>query len=73
MVLPFALTNVPASLQSKIQFILQPLLGIELLINLMETLDEDNGMVVVAYINDILIATKASIQYHHWQVGKVFD
>lgn len=65
MVLPFALTNVPASLQSKIQFILQPLLGIELLINLMETLDEDNGMVVVAYINDILIATKASIQYHH--------
>lgn len=34
--------------------------------------DEDQGMVVVVYINDILIATKGSLKKPHRQVSKVF-
>jgi hypothetical protein len=37
------------------------------------SIDEDGGMVVVAYIDDLLIATRGSIQKHRKQVGKVFD
>jgi hypothetical protein len=36
-------------------------------------LDEDKGMVVVGYIDDILIATKGSLEKHDRQVSKVFQ
>ena len=36
-------------------------------------IDEDDGMVVVAYIDDILIATKGSLDKHHRHVSKVFQ
>jgi transcription elongation factor len=36
-------------------------------------IDEDNGIVVVAYIVDIIIATKGSMEKHHKQVSKVFQ
>lgn len=49
------------------------MLGIELVINTKVHIDEDDGMVVVAYINDIIIATKGSVAKHRRQVGKVFD
>jgi hypothetical protein len=52
---------------------LRPVLGIELVINTKIHIDEDEGMVVVAYIDDILIATKGSLSKHQKQVGKVFD
>jgi hypothetical protein len=35
--------------------------------------DDNNGMVVVAYIDDILIATKGSLKKHRNQVLKVFQ
>jgi hypothetical protein len=38
-----------------------------------ERIDENEGMVVVAYIDDILIATKGSLEKHHKQVSKVFQ
>jgi len=43
----------------------------ELVINTKQDIDTDGGMVLVAYINDILIATKGSIDKHHQQVGNV--
>jgi len=36
-------------------------------------IDQDEVMVVVAYINDNNIATKGSIEKHRGQVGKVFN
>jgi hypothetical protein len=35
-------------------------------------IDEDEGLVVVAYIDDMLIAIKGSLEKHHRQVWKVF-
>jgi hypothetical protein len=48
-------------------------LGLELLIKTDDHIDEDEGMVVVASIDDILIATIGSIEQHHKQVSKVFQ
>jgi len=45
----------------------------EYVINTKEEIDKDGGLVVVACIDDILIATKGSIDKHHQQVGKVFQ
>jgi len=73
MVMPFGLTNAPATFQQEINRILRPLLGIELVLNTKVDIDEDNGMVVVAYIDDILSATKGSLLKHQKQVGKVLD
>ena len=73
MVMPFGLTNAPATFQREINRILRPLLGMELVINTREEIDKDGGMVVVAYIDDILIATKGTIDKHHIQVAKVFQ
>jgi len=73
LVMPFGLTNAPATFQREVNQILRPLLGIELVINTRIDIEEDGGMVVVAYIDDILIATKGSINKHRKQVGKVFD
>jgi len=73
MVMPFGLTNAPPTLQRRIIRILRPVLGLELLINTCEDSYKDGGMVVVAYIDNILIGTKVSVEKHHQQVGKVFQ
>jgi len=73
MVMPFGLTNAPATFQREINRILRPVLGIELVIKTDIHIDEDEPMVVVAYIDDIIIATKGLLEKHRRQVGKVFD
>jgi len=45
----------------------------ELVIDTKVAIDDDGVMVVVAYIDDILIATKGSLEKHHRQVSKVFQ
>jgi len=73
LVMPLGLCNAPARFQREINRILQPLLGIELVIKTDVHIDDDEGMVVVAYIDDILIATKGSLEKLHRQVSKVFQ
>jgi len=73
LVMPFGLCNAPATFQREINRILRPLLGIELVIKTATHIDEDEGMVVAAYIDDILIATTGSLNKHHRQVSKVFQ
>jgi len=73
MVMHFGLTNAPATFQREINRILRPLLGIEFVITAKVDIDQDEGMIVVTYIDDILIATKGSLLIHQKQVGKVFD
>jgi len=72
MAMPFGLTNAPATFQQEMNGILRPLLGLELFLHSKEELDKDEGMVVVVYIDDTLIAMKGSLQKHHQQVSKVF-
>jgi len=71
--MPFGLCNALATFQREINRILRPLLELELVIKTDIHIDDDNGMVVVAYIDDILIATKGSLDKHHKQVSKVFQ
>jgi hypothetical protein len=73
MVMPFGLTNAPATFQREMNRILRPLLGMEFVLDSTVAIDEDGGMVVVVYIDDILIATKGSLEKHHQQVSKVFQ
>jgi hypothetical protein len=73
LVMPFALRTAPATFQRENNRILRPLLGLELVIKTDVHIDEDEGMVVVAYIDDILIATKGPLEKHHKQVSKVFQ
>jgi len=73
LVMAFGLCNAPATFQREINRILRPLLGLELVIRTDIHIDNDEGMVVVAYIDDILIATKGSLEKHHRQVSKVFQ
>jgi len=72
-VMLFGLCNATATSQRKIYRIVRPLLGLELVIQTYVHIDEDEGMVVVAYIDDILIATKGCLEKHHRQVSKVFQ
>jgi hypothetical protein len=48
-------------------------LGIELVIKTDVHIHKEEGMVVVAYLDDILIATSGSLKKHHTQVSKVFQ
>jgi len=73
LVMPFGLCNAPATFQREINRILRPFLGLELVIKTDIHVDEDEGMVVVAYIDDILIATKGSLDKHQKQVSNVFQ
>jgi hypothetical protein len=45
----------------------------ELVINAQVAINNDRGKVVVAYIDDILIATMGSLENHHKQVSRVFQ
>jgi len=45
----------------------------ELVLDSKVAVDNDGGMVVVVYIDDILLATKGSLDKHHRQVSKVFQ
>jgi len=73
LVMPVGLCNAPATFQREINRILRPLIGIGLVIRTDVHIDQDEGMVLVAYIDDILIATKGSLEKHHRQVSKVFQ
>jgi len=73
MVMPFGLTKAPATFQREINRILRTLLRMELVIDTKLAIDDDGGMVVVAYIDDILIATKGCLENHHCQVSKAFQ
>jgi hypothetical protein len=73
LVMPFGLCDAPATFQREINTILRPLMRLELVIKTDVHVDKHEGMVVVAYIDDILIATKGSLEKHHRQVSKVFQ
>jgi hypothetical protein len=62
LVMPFGLCNPPATVQREINRILWPLLGLELVLKPDVDVNEDERMVVVAYIDDIFIATKGSLE-----------
>jgi len=47
-VLPFGLTNAPATFQRELNRVLRPVLGIQFVINTKIHIDKDEGMVVVA-------------------------
>jgi hypothetical protein len=72
-VMPCGLTIALATFQREVNRILRLLLGMKLVIDTKLAIDDDGGMVVVAYIHDILIATKESLAKHHRQVSKVFQ
>jgi len=69
----FRLCNVQATFQREINRILRPLIGLKLVIKTDIHIDEDEGMVVVAYIDEILIASKESLKKHHKHVSKLFQ
>jgi hypothetical protein len=71
--MPIGLTNARATLQREMNQILRPLLGMEFVLNSKVAINDNGGMVVVVYIDDILIATKGSLDKHHRQVSKVFQ
>jgi len=72
-VMPFQLTNAPLTVHRNINWILIQILAIELVINTDIHIDHNNGSVVVAGIDDIVMDSKGSIEKHRQQVGGVFD
>jgi len=73
MFLPLGHCNAPDTFKRDINRILRSLSGFELVIKTDVLPDEDKGMVVVAYIDDITIATKGNLEKQHRQVSKVFQ
>jgi hypothetical protein len=73
MVMLFGLTNAPPTFQREMNRILRPLLRMQLVFDSKVAIIEDGGMVVVVYIDDILIATKGSLEKQHRQVSQVFQ
>jgi len=73
MVMPFWLTNTPATFQREMNWIVQPLLGNELVINTSIEINDNEGRVVVAYIDNVSIAAKGSFDNQSRQVSKVFQ
>jgi len=65
--------NAPATFHREINWILRPVLGIEFVVNTEIHIDQDEGMVVAAYMDNIIIATKGLVEKHRRQVGKVLD
>jgi hypothetical protein len=61
----FGLTNAPVTFKREINRILRPLIPMELCMDTMVALNGDRGMVVVASIDDSVIATIASLKKHH--------
>ena len=72
-VMPFSLTYAAATFQREINRILRPALGNEIVINHTIHINEDEGMVVVAYIDDIIMPPKGSVKKHRRQGRKLFD
>jgi len=73
MVTHSGLANVPATFLRDINQIRGPGLGIELVVHTKIELDKDDWMVVITYIDNIMIATRGSIEKHLRQVSKVFQ
>jgi hypothetical protein len=73
MLMPSELKNAPATIRRELNHILLPLPGIKWEINTKQELDMDDDMVMVAYIDDIVIATKGTIEKQHMQLSKVFE
>jgi hypothetical protein len=72
-VMPFGVCNAPTTCRREINRISQPVLGLEFIMKTDVHIDEDEAMVVVAYIDNILIATEGSLENHHRQVLKGFQ
>lgn len=66
--MPFGLCHAPDTFQWEINQILPPRLGLEVVIRTDIHINEDDGMVVVAYVDSILIATKGSLETHRNEV-----
>jgi len=73
LVIPLRLTNALATFERQFHRIFAPQFRIELVIDTKLHIDEAQGMAVVAFIGDILIATKRSLENHCRQVSKVFQ
>jgi hypothetical protein len=58
MVIPSALTNVLATFQRELNRLLRWLLVLKVVIDTILVIDDDGGMVVVAYIDDVHVAIK---------------
>lgn len=71
--MPLGLCYARATFEREINRILRPLVRLELVIKPDIHSDEDDGMVIVAYIDAIFTATKGSVENHHKQVSKVFQ
>lgn len=72
LVMPLGLYSAPGTFQREINRILRPLLELKLLKTTDIDIDENEPMVVVAYIDDILIATEGYLEKHHMEVFKFF-
>jgi len=59
--------------QWELTCIVRQLLVMEIIVSTTFLVDEDPWMVMVAYIDDILITQKVTLDGHHCQVGNAFD
>lgn len=73
LVMPYGLCNAPVTFKREINRILRPLFEIELVIDTKTHINEDEGMVVVAFLDDISIAPTRSIEKNCKQISKVFQ